>query len=107
MSQFYLQLDDIGQKRYKEKLLQLGLKEDPYLLPVHEWSANRALWPSVEFPDIYVYMYLIDSPSPHTKEALKAYKSTEAWSFLADLVICSPQGLNIERIVASLRRFLH
>ena len=79
MSEFYLQLDDLGQKRYKEKLRQLGLKEDPYLLPAHEWSANRSLWPLVEFPDIYVY--LIDSPSPHTKEALKAYKSSEAWSF--------------------------
>ena len=76
LSDNYKQLDSTGQKRYEEKLSMLGLKEDPYVLP---GSTDRSLWPQVEYPDIY--NYLINSPSPYTKESLKAYKSSEAWSY--------------------------
>ena len=57
----------------------IGSKEDPYLLPVGDWSKNKDLLPAVGFPDIYVY--LINSPSPHTMESLKAYKSTDARAY--------------------------
>ena len=78
-SEFYLQLDSLGKTRYKEKLKMLKLCTDPYLVDKNTWSTEKSLFPSVEFPDIFVY--LINSPSPYTKEALKAYKSTEAWSY--------------------------
>ena len=77
-SDFFKQLDAADKKRYKEKLSKLGLRIDPYLMDADQWSTSRNVWPSVEFPDICVY--LLNSPSPYTKEALKAYKSSEVYA---------------------------
>ena len=49
----------------------LGLSQDPYLFTPA--STDKTSLPSVEYPDIF--NYLINSPSPHTKESLKAYKT--------------------------------
>ena len=84
-SSLYEQLDSSGKARYKEKLRMLKLRSDPYLLDKNTWLTERSVWLPVEFPNVFVY--LINSPSPYTKEALKAYKSTDAWSyFVAGLV---------------------
>ena len=77
-SDFFKQLDAADKKRYKEKLSKLGLRVDPYLMDADQWSTSRNVWPSVEFPDICVY--LLNSPSPYTK-ALKAYKSSEGYAY--------------------------
>ena len=78
-SDFFKQLDAADKKRYKEKLSKLGLRTDLYLMDTDQWSTSRNVWPSVEFPDICVY--LLNSPSPYTKEALKAYKSSEGYAY--------------------------
>ena len=78
-SDFFKQLDARGKRRYDEKLEILGLCSDPYATTSEDWESDPDCWPNVEFPDIF--NYLIDSPSPHTKESLKAYKSTEAWAY--------------------------
>ena len=75
-SSLYEQLDSSGKTRYKEKLHMLQLRSDPYLLDKNSRLAERSLWPPVEFPDVFVY--LINSPSPYTKEALK---SIDAWLY--------------------------
>lgn len=79
LSCFYEQLESTGKQRYKSKLDMLGINEDPYSWSIGDWTTDRRLWPAVDFPDICVY--LINSPSPITREALKAYKSSEAWAF--------------------------
>jgi len=76
---YYKELNKDDQVRYKEKMRMLEMGTDPYLLPTDEWSTNRNVWPSVEFPDICVY--LLNSPSPYTKESLKAFKSMEGYAY--------------------------
>ena len=74
-SEFYKQLDASGKKRYREKTALLGLCYDPDTTSRDCWERTPNVWPDVEFPDICAY--LIHTPSPYTKEALKAYKSTD------------------------------
>ena len=78
-SDFFKQLDARGKRRYDEKLEILGLCSDPYATTSEDWESDPDCWPNVEFPDIL--NYLIDSPSPHTKESLKAYKCSEARAY--------------------------
>ena len=67
--------------QYNEKFDILHLKADPYTFSCEEWSSDISLWP-VEYPDIY--SYLINTPSPYTKDELKAYKSLEGYKYCTD-----------------------
>ena len=75
-SQYFQQLDSTAKARYLAKLQILGNIEDPYVRSgVSGTNVEWYDWPNVEFPDIY--SYLIATPSPCTKEELKAYKSMD------------------------------
>jgi len=75
----YYQLDEEGKRRYKKKLGMIGLKDDPYFLPLDHWLPSRALQLKVESPDICVC--ITNSPSSYTMEKLKCYKSSEVWAY--------------------------
>jgi len=65
---------------YIEKLKYLGLNTCPFDIPASEWIENVSLWPPVTYPDIY--NYLIVNSGQYTPDALKAYKSLDAYNFV-------------------------
>jgi len=67
-SDYYVQLKDDVKKRYNEKLNIAGeAVDDPYT-----FSSGLGI---DAMPSIDIYNFLINTPSPYTKEELKAYKS--------------------------------
>ena len=91
-SPYYMDLDPVAKKRYLEKLDMLpGTVDDPYINP-HFVSRDSHLWPQVEYPDIY--NFLINTPSPYTKEELKAYKSLDGYNFFIQGWVSNVQVLN-------------
>ena len=84
-SQYFRQLDNKAKARYKEKLQILGGIEDPYVegsSVAPESAIDWQDWSNVEYTDIY--NYLIATPSPYTKEQLRAYKSMDRYVFVAN-----------------------
>ena len=74
-SDYYEGLERSVQERYRFKLGLVGENlDDPYTFGPDSASSMDAM-PEVEFPDMY--NFLINTPSPYTKEELKAYKSLE------------------------------
>ena len=78
-SEYYRKLDMNGKKRYNEKLDSLQL-DDPYTFDPRPGMYSPADVPDIEYPDIY--NFLINTPSPYTREELKAYKSLEGYKYL-------------------------
>ena len=106
-SDYYYRLEEAAKIRYKEKLAILGGINDLYLtmennLDCLEWQD----WPEVQYPDIY--NYLITTPSPHTKEEMKAYKSLEGYrqfvdGWVSNVKVCTISYSNSYLIMASVK----
>lgn len=79
-SEYYNQLEADAKKRYNEKLDIIGQVDDPYIFVSGLAITEAPSIPDIEYPDIY--NFLINTPSPYTKEELKAYKSLEGYKYL-------------------------
>ena len=79
LSEIYRDLDRAGKTRYAEKLAFIGSDQDPYVTSRSLTPGATPDFPSVEYPDLY--HYLVNAPSPCTKEEMKAYKSLEGYQF--------------------------
>ena len=56
----------------------------PYDIPDVQWVDDVSKWPPVEFGHLYVYF--VETPGGYTLEAMKAYKSLEAYNYYYRLV---------------------
>ena len=66
MSDYFKCLDVVAKDRYSKKLAMLGLrdKDDPYVLPNNQnFVDNMALWPPVEYSNIFCYFIEQCTPS--------------------------------------------
>ena len=60
-----------AKKRYESKIVSAGLNVDPYV--IEGWSQNPEDIPKVHWSDVMLYM--VSTPSPYTKEAIKVSQS--------------------------------
>ena len=67
-SEYFMQLSAQSKDRYECKVLSCGLSIDPYA--IEDWTESPEFSPRVDWSDMMLYM--VSTPSPHTKETIKA-----------------------------------
>ena len=68
-SEYFAQLSAEAKSRYECKVISAGLNIDPYCIAESLWTREPERIPKVMWTDISFYM--VSTPSPHTKEAIK------------------------------------
>ena len=82
-SSYYKSTDVDAKKWYDAKVATQGSIGDLYCVEQKSFvNVEWQDWPPVEYPDMY--NYLISTPSIHTKDKLKAYKSLEAYTYFVN-----------------------
>lgn len=66
-SEYLVKLSSEAKKRYESKVVSAGINVDPYA--IDKWSQNPEDIPKVQWSDVVLYM--VSTPSPYTKEAIK------------------------------------
>lgn len=74
---YFETLDCTAKARYLDKLKVID-NVDPYTTTSYIFSADSAYLPSVNYANIYTY--LVNTPSPYTKDDLECYKGLDAYN---------------------------
>jgi hypothetical protein len=69
-SEYFTSLSNTSKQQYELKITSTGLKVDPYI--IENWTRQPEIVPKLDYSDLLLYMTC--TPSPHTKEAIKAWK---------------------------------
>ena len=68
-SEYFSTLPADTRHRYECKILTAGLSVDPYTIEDSQWSREPESIPQLSWSDVVLYM--VSTPSPHTKESIK------------------------------------
>ena len=66
-SKYVCSLSAVAKQQYEQKVTNTGLKVDPYI--IDSWTREPEIIPKLQWSDIM--LYVISTPSPYTKEAIK------------------------------------
>ncbi|XP_065891478.1 uncharacterized protein [Dysidea avara] len=69
-SEYFSGLSFVARERYKQKVINAGLSNDPYCIEC--WHEQLDSSPDVKWSDMLTYM--TETPSDNTREAVKAWK---------------------------------
>ena len=70
-------LDSTSKVRYLAKLKVID-NLDPYTMSADSFSADPTYLPAINYANIYTY--LVNTPSPYTKDELECYKGLDAYT---------------------------
>ena len=81
-SEYYEKLERSVQEWYRVILDLVAVDlDDPYTFDSSQ--GETVFMPEVEYPYIYIYiLYILNTPSPYTKEELNVYKSLDGYKYL-------------------------
>jgi len=82
-------LDAEVKVRYEKKLQLIGLATCPYKLSSEAWIDDVTLWPSVEFPEIVLYISVANSWKVHSGET-KGLQESGSLQLLFELHMLLP-----------------
>lgn len=68
-SEYVHTLSSESRARYVAKVVESGLKSDPYAIPKDMWLKELDVVPCVQWSDMFIYC--VSTPSPYTREEIK------------------------------------
>ena len=94
-SKYYSKLNNSAKKRYKQKISELKILNDPLAMDENNFDLTTDVtkWPDISFADIFCY--LIIYPSQYSQGSLKAYKSLEAYKYVISGLVFNVQVKSI------------
>ena len=97
--QYFEKLTISEKSRYQLKCDFIGPNDCPYRQPADRLVDDPSKWPDIHFGDIYTY--LIDTPSVHSWESMKNYRSLEGYRYFECRFVQTTYSIIFYRSVAN------
>ena len=89
-SEYFNTLSTTSKKRYETKVTTTRLQVDPYAIADNLWTHEPETIPPLSWSDVMLYM--VSTPSPYTKEAIKVASNASVEHELIDKLYVGMEG---------------